>query len=48
MEDELKIMQLLGHEISKYDVAFISVRKNLVLLKREGILSKIFREKDID
>lgn len=27
-EDELKIMQLLGHEIGKYDVALISARKN--------------------
>lgn len=27
-EDELKIMQLLGHEIAQYDIAFLSPEKN--------------------
>lgn len=34
-EDELQIMQLLGHEISKYDIAFISDRKISVIESRK-------------
>jgi hypothetical protein len=35
-EDELKIMQLLGHEISQYDIALISAEKKTITEQQEN------------